>query len=68
MRGVIEEPLAELACEAGLDCPALSLAAWGESGKMEEHAWVRRKGLLHPSLSLLFSTRNSTYSPLSIKI
>lgn len=33
MLGVIEELLAALACQAGLYRPALSLSAWGISGK-----------------------------------
>lgn len=33
--GIVEEPLAALACQAGLHCPALPLAAWDASGRKE---------------------------------
>ena len=63
MPRVIEEPLAALACQAGLYSPALTLAAWNACGRKTVPRFRRRKGLLNPVLPPLFSSRDSPPSP-----
>lgn len=63
MPRIVEEPLAALACQAGLYSPALSLAAWGACGEKRVPRFRKRKGLLHPVLPPPFSSRDSTPSP-----